>query len=54
MTHDDMIKVKDAIELLLQCMELFPDTAGKHVKEYVEYGELCALQDAVKEAISKK
>jgi hypothetical protein len=40
-------KIKDAIELLLQCMELFPD-ARKHVELYVSHAQVHELQEQLK------
>jgi hypothetical protein len=43
----DMKSLKDAVELLLQCMELLP-AAQDHVEQYISYKELVNLQDALK------
>jgi hypothetical protein len=40
-------KVKNAVELLLQVIELFPD-AAEHVGQYVSHDELHGLQQLLK------
>lgn len=41
-------KVRNAVELLLQVVELFPN-AREHVSQYVSYDELIELQDTIKQ-----
>ena len=49
LSGETMGKVSDAIELLLQLVELMPD-AAKHVEQYVSHGELHELQQEIKAA----
>jgi hypothetical protein len=47
LTGAEMGKVMNTIELLMQCIELFPE-AERHVSEYVTLGELMGLAEALK------
>ncbi len=52
MTNETKTKVLDCIELLLQCVELFPD-ARKHVEQYVTHGDIHDLQLQLKQTGEK-
>lgn len=48
LTKEDAGKVDNALELLLQCMELFP-SAKSHVEQYVSYAEVCDFKERLKD-----
>ncbi len=47
LTTEEFGKMMDALELLLQAVELIPD-AEKHVKPYVTHAQLHELQENLK------